>query len=305
MGARVGGLVERPLHARASTTLQGATGADARGHARVRRQRARAPVAALARASRGSSRRSARPSGRARRSRRSCARRASPPDADRGRVHGRSTAASRATSSICTSGASRSTTRSATRCCSRTRSTAQPLPPQHGYPLRLIVPGWYGMTHVKWLRDDHGQRRRLPRLAAGGGVHGSSAPRTTRGAGDAHAAALAARAAGDPGLPVARTLPRRGAVRASRGARGRAGRDRAGRGERRRRRHVGATRSSARRCRRTRGRAGASRGTRQPGEYELCCRASDAAGNTQPTEPEWNVGGYCNNAVQRVRVTVS
>src|SRR3954470_2604610 len=22
----------------------------------------------------------------------------------------------------------------------------QPLPPQHGYPLRLIVPGWYGMT---------------------------------------------------------------------------------------------------------------------------------------------------------------
>lgn len=28
----------------------------------------------------------------------------------------------------------------------------QPLPPQHGSPLRLIVPGWYGMTHVKWLR---------------------------------------------------------------------------------------------------------------------------------------------------------
>src|SRR5262245_43306548 len=26
-----------------------------------------------------------------------------------------------------------------------------PLPPQHGFPLRLIVPGWYGMTHVKWL----------------------------------------------------------------------------------------------------------------------------------------------------------
>ena len=27
----------------------------------------------------------------------------------------------------------------------------QPLPPQHGYPLRLIVPGWYGMASVKWL----------------------------------------------------------------------------------------------------------------------------------------------------------
>ena len=26
-----------------------------------------------------------------------------------------------------------------------------PLQPQHGYPLRLVVPGWYGMTSVKWL----------------------------------------------------------------------------------------------------------------------------------------------------------
>ena len=27
----------------------------------------------------------------------------------------------------------------------------QPLLPQHGFPLRLIVPGWYGMASVKWL----------------------------------------------------------------------------------------------------------------------------------------------------------
>ncbi|MDR3592573.1 MAG: sulfite oxidase [Negativicutes bacterium] len=27
----------------------------------------------------------------------------------------------------------------------------EPLPLQHGFPLRLIVPGWYGMAHVKWL----------------------------------------------------------------------------------------------------------------------------------------------------------
>ncbi|MFP3571371.1 molybdopterin-dependent oxidoreductase, partial [Paraburkholderia sp. SIMBA_030] len=27
----------------------------------------------------------------------------------------------------------------------------EPLPLQHGYPLRLLVPGWYGMASVKWL----------------------------------------------------------------------------------------------------------------------------------------------------------
>lgn len=27
-----------------------------------------------------------------------------------------------------------------------------PLPLQHGFPLRVIVPGWYGMTQVKWLQ---------------------------------------------------------------------------------------------------------------------------------------------------------
>ncbi len=27
-----------------------------------------------------------------------------------------------------------------------------PLEPQHGAPVRLVVPGWYGMAHVKWLQ---------------------------------------------------------------------------------------------------------------------------------------------------------
>ncbi len=29
----------------------------------------------------------------------------------------------------------------------------EPLPPKNGYPLRLIAPGWYGVSNVKWL--DH------------------------------------------------------------------------------------------------------------------------------------------------------
>lgn len=27
----------------------------------------------------------------------------------------------------------------------------RPLPPEHGFPLRLIAPGWYGVANVKWL----------------------------------------------------------------------------------------------------------------------------------------------------------
>jgi hypothetical protein len=45
---------------------------------------------------------------------------------------------------------------------------------------------------------------------------------------------------------------------------------------------------------------------REPGEYELCARATDASGNTQPTDEAeaWNQGGYGVNVVQRVAVIV-
>ena len=29
----------------------------------------------------------------------------------------------------------------------------KPLPPEHGYPARLVVPGWYGVASVKWLTN--------------------------------------------------------------------------------------------------------------------------------------------------------
>jgi DMSO/TMAO reductase YedYZ molybdopterin-dependent catalytic subunit len=31
----------------------------------------------------------------------------------------------------------------------------RPIPPEHGAPVRLIVPGWYGMASVKWLKRIH------------------------------------------------------------------------------------------------------------------------------------------------------
>ena len=39
-----------------------------------------------------------------------------------------------------------------------------PLPPQHGFPLRLLVPGWYGMTSVKWLARIDGARVAVRRV---------------------------------------------------------------------------------------------------------------------------------------------
>jgi DMSO/TMAO reductase YedYZ molybdopterin-dependent catalytic subunit len=36
----------------------------------------------------------------------------------------------------------------------------EPLTRQHGFPLRLIVPGWYGVANVKWLAEVHLQEAR-------------------------------------------------------------------------------------------------------------------------------------------------
>ena len=65
-----------------------------------------------------------------------------------------------------------------------------PLPPQHGAPLRLVVPGWYGMAQVKWLTAD---RRHRPSR--------SPASRTRRPTGSRSTSA-------DDGEPVTRIRPR-------------------------------------------------------------------------------------------------
>jgi hypothetical protein len=41
-----------------------------------------------------------------------------------------------------------------------------------------------------------------------------------------------------------------------------------------------------------------------PGEHQLMCRATDASGETQPIDQRFDRGGFGNNAVQRVAVTV-
>ncbi len=179
----------------------------------------------------------------------------------------------------------------------------QPLPPQHGFPLRLIVPGWYGMTHVKWLE-------RITAITEP--FEGFQQAKQYR----------IKRTEDDPGEPVTRIHPRSLLVppgipdfperhrflepgpcllegRAWSGwapiARVEVSVD------------GGETWHDAELGEPT-GDYGWRRWSFQwdaePGEHELCSRATDGAGNTQPDEAEWNTGGYVNNALQRVPVTV-
>ena len=177
-----------------------------------------------------------------------------------------------------------------------------PLPPQHGYPVRLLVPGWYGMTSVKWLT----------------GIEVLTEPFS--GYQQLQSYRLR-QAEEDEGDPLSRMLPRSLMVppgkpefltreRIVEGPCVLEGRAWSGHGE------IVAVNVSA-----DGGgtwapaeldepigpfawRGWTYRWDPQPGSYELCCRARDSTGNEQPVEPAWNVGGYANNAVQRVRVTV-
>jgi sulfane dehydrogenase subunit SoxC len=180
----------------------------------------------------------------------------------------------------------------------------QPLPPQHGFPLRLVVPGWYGMASVKWLDqitvvdrpfDGYQQQRayRLRQLESEEGEPLSRMPPR----------ALMA----PPGIPELQTR-RRFVPLAPCRIEGRAW---SGHGPIARVRvstDGGETWDDADLQRQTSPWSWTAWSYLwEPdgdGQYELACLASDAKGNEQPLQGSWNLGGYANNVVQRVAVTV-
>jgi DMSO/TMAO reductase YedYZ molybdopterin-dependent catalytic subunit len=178
-----------------------------------------------------------------------------------------------------------------------------PLPPQHGFPLRLVVPGWYGMTNVKWL-----ERIELVDTPFAG--YQNSWSYRLRQAEEEEGVPLDRMQPRSlmvpPGIPEFmtrdRTVEAGEVLLEGRAWSGHAPVDRV---------EVsidgGATWDAAEL--EPAGEPWAWRGwsyrwNAQPGEHVLCCRARDEAGNEQPHEPPWNLGGYANNAVQAVRVTV-
>ena len=176
----------------------------------------------------------------------------------------------------------------------------EPIPAQHGHPMRLLVPGWYGMASVKWLH----------RIEAV----------TTPFTGYQQKAYTYHRNETDPGTPVTTIevrslmippgfpdfLTRRRVV--DEGPVELRGRAWAGPVEIERV-EVGVNGEWFDATLGDPIGAFAWRGwsaiwTPAPGEHVLTCRATDANGNTQPLNQPWNTGGFGNNAVQTVPVTV-
>jgi DMSO/TMAO reductase YedYZ molybdopterin-dependent catalytic subunit len=177
----------------------------------------------------------------------------------------------------------------------------QPLLPQHGAPLRLVVPDWYGMASVKWLERIEVIDRPFDGVQQARSYHFRAVP-------------------GEPGVPCTRMrvnslmvppeIPdyyaRSRTVGA--GAVQMTGRAWSGDGEVKRvefavdgvwQEAVLAKPAGTHAWRGWSARWDAVRGV-----HELCCRATDATGAVQPMAPPWDVTGFGNNAVQRVTVTV-
>jgi sulfane dehydrogenase subunit SoxC len=177
-----------------------------------------------------------------------------------------------------------------------------PLPPQHGFPLRLVVPGWYGMAHVKWLQGItaidtafDGFQMRAYRWRSSPDEPGTPLTRI-------EPRALLV----PPGFPdfMSRTrVVRPGPVAVEgRAWSGWAAVDRV---------EVSVDGGSSWHRADVEPPPDATAWARwtwsweaEPGEYELSARASDASGRTQPNDQPWNRGGFANNLVQRVPAVV-
>jgi DMSO/TMAO reductase YedYZ molybdopterin-dependent catalytic subunit len=175
------------------------------------------------------------------------------------------------------------------------------LPIEHGFPVRLIVPGWYGMASVKWVNritatarpaplyfqdeeyviahSERGDTAKTPLTATrvrsliltpmSGQKLSSGLPQVIRGLAWSGAAPIARVEVSVDGGRSWETAtfasdPERYAWR----------------------------------------RWECQWNARSVGLVILCNRAFDTDGHTQPCQSEWNTLGYANNAIQRVRVQV-
>jgi DMSO/TMAO reductase YedYZ molybdopterin-dependent catalytic subunit len=183
-----------------------------------------------------------------------------------------------------------------------TEMNGAPLPVQHGFPARVVVPGWYGMGNVKWLTSVtvvgetfEGYQNLAYRLKQEAEEKGEPVTRI-----EPRALLL------PPGFPdfVTRTrVLRRGPVVLE-------GRAWSGWGTVQRvevSTDDGVTWADAGlddEAGRWAWRRFSLPWDATPGEHRLRVRAHDATGRVQGTEPAWNRGGFTNNADQGVHCVV-
>jgi DMSO/TMAO reductase YedYZ molybdopterin-dependent catalytic subunit len=166
----------------------------------------------------------------------------------------------------------------------------EPIPARFGGPLRLVVPGWYGMASVKWLaRIEAVERPFAGEFQTRKYVYAPDRPVTRLRVKSMFVEVEEPVRAGVPvrlgGLAWGADGVRSVDVEIGR--------------ERHRARLVGPALPHAWR------RFELDWTPVMPGLYVLGCRATDGNGEMQPDEPEWNALGYGNNAVQRLEVIVT
>jgi DMSO/TMAO reductase YedYZ molybdopterin-dependent catalytic subunit len=179
----------------------------------------------------------------------------------------------------------------------------EPLPPQHGYPLRLLVPGWYGMTSVKWLARIEAVAQPFEGYQMARAYRYAKSPEEPGEPVDLiRVRALMI----PPGIPdfMSRTrLVQAGPTTLT--GKAWAGRLNVARVE------VSVDSGSTWSEAQLEQPASPQSWTTwtfvwnaTPGTHVLCVRATDSEGRTQPMQQQWNVGGYGNNSIQRVNVIV-
>ena len=171
------------------------------------------------------------------------------------------------------------------------------LPIEHGYPLRLVVPGWYGMASVKWLsgikvidyefegffqteryviENDDGVWEQIKEMSIKSLISSPDAGEV-----------LANKSTCVAGMAWSGSAQIKNVEFSSDGGQTWEQATLTGPSERYawQQWHMTWTPSAS-------------------GHYTLACRATDQLGNVQPTKTRWNAGGYVVNGVRPVCVTV-
>ena len=179
-----------------------------------------------------------------------------------------------------------------------TRLNDQPLPFEHGGPVRLVVPGQYAMKSVKWLRAiDAVDEPFIGHFVNKYRYFGDNREPEGAPVGAIEVRSLIAHPADGSTLTEGKTVVRGMAWSATSGISS-----------------VelslddGETWSAAT-VRPSESPYGPATWEAEmalaPGIYVIAAKATDASGTTQPEDPRWNRNGFANNVVQRVTVTVT